>query len=40
MDSEIINNAISMSGFSEEVIDWIWESDNTNKPSMIIKQGT
>ena len=38
MDSVSINEAIAISGFTEEVIDWIWTEDRGGaKPSLIIK---
>jgi len=29
MDAEITNNAISVSGFTKEMIDWIWIKERT-----------
>ena len=40
MDSVAINEAIAVSGFSQEIIDWIWTDDyGDNKPAMVVKKG-
>lgn len=38
MDSVLINDAIGMAGFNQEVIDWVWSGDTDGKKaSLVIK---
>lgn len=41
MDREDVMNALSLSGMSEEALEWVFEADDDpeNRPSVIYKKG-